>query len=421
MNEKLKIIAFYLPQFHTIPENDKWWGAGFTEWTNVKKAKPLFGGHYQPHVPEDSMGYYDLRDSEIREKQAKIAAEHGIYGFCYYHYWFGGKKLLEAPFQDILKNKKPNFPFCICWANENWTRTWDGYDNEVLISQKHSDQDDLFFIRDLIPALKDDRYIKINGKPLLIIYRTELFPNILRSAGIWRQAARDAGIGEIYLTRVESFESGINPENIGFDAAIEFTPDWKNLGKRISLSELPDAYKENNKLEPVIYDYENVTQAILLKKTPNYKLFRGAFPSWDNTPRKGAKGTVMINTSPENFEYFLERQANNTYKNLKGEERLVFLNAWNEWGEGCHLEPDKKYGNKYLDVCKKISTFSEESFQVKNVYQKRIENLESYINENFPNMNRLDLALDEIKLIKSSKFWKLRDLYIKYKRLISGK
>src|SRR5215471_1865027 len=223
-----RIIAFYLPQFHPIPENDRWWGQGFTEWTNVAKARPLFRGHHQPHLPAD-LGFYDLRVPEVRQEQADMARQYGISGFCYYHYWFHGRRLLSRPFDEVLASGRPNFPFCLCWANENWTRSWDGTDREVLLPQRHSPEDDRAHIEYLLQAFQDMRYVRIDGRPLFLVYRTELLPDPARTAEIWRQRAHVAGIGDLYLARVESFVSDTDPRAIGFDAAIEFAPDWRNL------------------------------------------------------------------------------------------------------------------------------------------------------------------------------------------------
>ena len=230
MSSKTKLIAFYLPQYHPVPENDQWWGEGFTEWRNVMEGKPLFRGHYQPHIPAD-LGFYDLRVEETRDAQAKLAEEHGIHGFCYYHYWFNGKRILERPFNEVLKSGKPDFPFCLCWANENWTRVWDGGENHILLEQNYNERDDLEHIRALIPAFKDPRYIMIDGKPLFLVYRTESLPDPKKTAEIWRTEARKSGIKELYLARVESFTANVNPNEIGFDASVEFAPDWRNKGK----------------------------------------------------------------------------------------------------------------------------------------------------------------------------------------------
>jgi lipopolysaccharide biosynthesis protein len=225
-----RLIAFYLPQFHPIPENDEWWGKGFTEWTNVTKSRPLFTDHYQPHLPGD-LGFYDLRLPEVREAQAELAKKFGIYGFCYYHYWFNGKRIVERPFNEVLTAGKPNFPFCLCWANENWTRAWDGGDSELLIEQKYSEEDDIRHIHWLVRAFQDDRYIKISGKPLFLIYRASNLPDPLRITTIWRKEAFKLGIKDIYLCKVESFPSEHgDPAKDGFDAAVEFQPDWLNLG-----------------------------------------------------------------------------------------------------------------------------------------------------------------------------------------------
>jgi lipopolysaccharide biosynthesis protein len=222
---RAKLLAFYLPQFHPIPENDAWWGPGFTEWTNVVTARPLFRDHYQPHLPAD-LGFYDLRLPESREAQAGLAQAFGISGFCYYHYWFNGKRLLHRPFDDVLLSGSPKLSFCLCWANENWTRRWDGHDAEVLLAQTHSDEDDACHAEHLLHAFRDDRYIKINGRPLFLVYRTALLRNAARTARIWRDKVRAAGFPDLYLVRVESWGDYTAPQAIGFDAAVEFAPEF---------------------------------------------------------------------------------------------------------------------------------------------------------------------------------------------------
>ncbi|WP_136526196.1 glycoside hydrolase family 99-like domain-containing protein [Geomonas ferrireducens] len=364
----LRTIAMYLPQFHQIPENDQWWGEGFTEWTNVKKSKPRFEGHYQPHVPSD-LGYYDLRDPYARSKQAELAKAYGISGFCYYHYWFNGKRLLEHPFNEVLANGEPDFPFCLCWANENWSRRWDGSEQQLLMEQKYSDQDSLDFINSLIPAFRDKRYIRVNQKPLLLLYRTALLPDAKRTAEIWREAMIKAGIGEIYLVRVENRmdnldEAEIAPSDIGFDAAMEFAPYWGSIGKQIT--NLSDCGLPPQQLEDDlrVYDYTQCMLNMLSKPNPSYKLFRGAFPSWDNSARRKTSPLLFVNSSPESYAYWVSQIARYTLERYCGDERLIFINAWNEWGEGCHLEPDEKYGQKYLEAHRLGLKLAKDAYEV---------------------------------------------------------
>lgn len=345
----MRPIAFYLPQYHPIPENDKWWGEGFTEWTNVRKAVPRFPGHFQPHAP-GKLGYYDLRSPDARQAQADLAREYGIHGFCYYHYWFNGKRLLETPFNEALRSGKPDFPFCLCWANENWTRRWDGEEREVLMAQDYSHEDDLEHIESLIPAFRDERYIRVNGKPLFLVYKTNLLPDPKKTTEIWREAARKAGIGELYLVRVENWFLGYDPqpEEIGFDAAAEFAPHWGSLGPEVP--EKIALYDEFRGSNPRIYDYDNIMLKMLARQKPDYKMFRGVFPSWDNSPRRKNEPIIFLNSSPEKYAFWLSQIARYTMENFAGDERLVFINAWNEWGEGCHLEPDERYGLSHLEA-----------------------------------------------------------------------
>ncbi|MFH1196288.1 MAG: glycoside hydrolase family 99-like domain-containing protein [bacterium] len=335
-----KLIAFYLPQYHPIPENDRWWGKGFTEWTNVAKSQPLFQGHYQPHMPAD-LGFYDLRLLETQKQQAELAKEHGVHGFCYYHYWFNGKRLLETPLTNILKSGKPDFPFCLCWANEDWTRAWDGKSGEILIAQNYSEEDDIQHIRFLSEIFKDKRYIRINGKPLFLVYKASRIPDPLKTTSTWRREARLLGIGEIYLCRVESFKSEkTDPFSLGFDAAVEFQPDWSELGT-------PILKTENFKA----YDYKNVVEKMLNKPVPAYKRFSCVTPSWDNSPRRKNNVAILHNSTPEKFQYWIQ-EVIKRQSTVRTGENLIFINAWNEWGEGAHLEPDMKFGNAYLEAAK---------------------------------------------------------------------
>lgn len=343
----MRLICFYLPQYHPIPENDRWWGEGFTDWVNVRRAVPYFHGHYQPHVPLD-LGYYDLRVPEVREAQAAMAAEYGIYGFCYHHYWFGGRRLLERPFNEVLTSGKPDFPFCLCWANENWTRRWDGMEHEILLRQRHSEDDDIHFIRDLFPAFRDKRYIRVNEKPLLIVYRTDILPHPARTAEIWRDEAHKAGLGDLHLCRAETFTAYgdcIDPVKVGFDSSLEFPPHAIRSG-RLRASFMPP----ESDFEGEVFDYEQVVLNSLLRPTPSYRCFRGVMPGWDNTPRRRKRGHIFAGSSPRLYELWLSECIAWTIREHVGDERLVFINAWNEWAEGCHLEPDTKYGYSYLEA-----------------------------------------------------------------------
>jgi len=358
-----RLIVFYLPQFHPIPENDKWWGKGFTEWTNVVKAKPLFKGHYQPHLPAD-LGFYDLRIPEVRQAQADLAREYGIYGFCYYHYWFNGKRMLERPFNDVLVSGKPNFPFCLCWANESWTRAWDGRSREILIEQQYSEDDDRCHIRWLSQIFQDKRYIKIMGKPVFLVYRASKLPNPLKTTSIWREEADKMGIGNLYLCRVESFpdEHG-DPAKIGFDATVEFQPDWKNLqnpylkGKfrRIvsNFKSLTDNFKGYRK-----YDYASIVQNMKQRKEPIYKRFPCVMPSWDNSARRNKEATIIHGSTPELFGKWLRWAIESTMQ-TSSDDNIIFINAWNEWAEGNHLEPCKKWKTAYLkETCRVLKRYS---------------------------------------------------------------
>jgi len=354
-------LAFYLPQYHPVPENDQWWGRGFTEWRNVVQAKPLFPGHYQPHLPSD-LGFYDLRLPETRQAQADMARSHGVTGFCYYHYWFAGRQLLGRPFEEVLASGQPNFPFCLCWANENWTRAWDGAASEVLLAQRHSPEDDLVHIEHLLPAFQDGRYLRIDGKPLFLVYRTELLPEPARTAEIWRERAQASGIGDLYLARVESFVTDTDPLSIGFDAAVEFAPDWRVLPPRMLYRErwdllariqhrlcrlglLSEAYLEHR-----VYSYESLTQRMLEKFRPPYKRFRCVTPSFDNSARRARNATIFHGSTPALYERWLRGAIEDTQDTFEGDERIVFVNAWNEWAEGNHLEPDQRWGRAYLDA-----------------------------------------------------------------------
>ena len=362
--EPLRTIAFNLPQYHPIPENDIWWGKGFTEWTNAVKTRPQFPGHYQPHLPAD-LGYYDLRLPEARQAQAALAHEYGIHGFCYYHYWFNGRRVLERPVNEILASGKPDFPFCLCWANENWTRRWDGQEQEILLKQDYGDEDDLNHIRWLAGAFRDRRYIRVNDRPLLLVWRLSNLPNPARTLELWRSEADRIGVGELFICNVESFpsEHGL-ARRIGLDAAVEFAPDWTvtpprqevdflgrlfsgrrrvlNMCRRLGLRK-PSADKHN------VYGYPDLMKNMLAKTEVDYLRFPCVTPSWDNSARRKIGATIYQGSQPEVYGEWLYEAVRKARK-LSPANPLVFVNAWNEWAEGNHLEPCEKWGRAYLEA-----------------------------------------------------------------------
>ena len=341
-NAPINSIAFYLPQFHPVPENDAFWGKGFTDWTNVRTGKPQFVGHYQPHVPGE-LGYYDLLDPVVQRGQVELAKLYGVGGFCFYFYWFDGKRLLETPIGNYLQDKNLDLPFCLCWANENWTRRWDGREKDILIAQNHSAQDDLAFIEHISMYLRDPRYIRICGKPLLLVYRPNLLPSAMETGQRWRAWCRSAGLGEIYLAYTQSFER-IDPAIYGFDAAIEFHPNMKAKSFELpNLSENVTRLHEDFACE--VLDWRSFVAESRNYPSQDYKLFRAVCPSWDNTARKRNSSRILVNNSPRGYHEWLLNAISDTCERFQNrDERLIFVNAWNEWGEGAHLEPDGRYG-----------------------------------------------------------------------------
>ena len=337
-----RLIAFYLTQYHPVPENDAWWGKGFTEWTNVTKAAPLFEGHDQPHLPAD-LGFYDLRVRTTRHEQIRLAKEYGIDGFCYHYYWFSGKRLLHQPLDDMLADPDSDMPFCLCWANENWTRRWDAAEHEILIAQRYLPEDDLDFIRSLIPFFTDARYIRTDGRPFLIVYRPQHMPDARKTAALWRDYCRDHGIGEIHLCAALT-HGNEDYAQFGFDSGVEFPPHnakCPNLAQRLSF---------HAPFRGHVIDYADIATAYLSRRYPQTNIFRTVFPSWDNTARTGDRALLVLGATPDNYEHWLTQTIRKTSEDFPGQDRLVFINAWNEWAEGCHLEPDRKYGRAYLEA-----------------------------------------------------------------------
>jgi lipopolysaccharide biosynthesis protein len=360
---KIKPIAIYLPQFHPIPENDIWWGKGFTEWTNVTKAKPRFEGHYQPHLPAD-LGFYDLRLEETRLAQEQMAKEYGIHGFCYYHYWFNGKRVLHEPLDRKLKNPKEDLPFIMCWANENWTRAWDGGEQDVLLEQHYSEEDDRAHIQFLLSFFKDKRYIRVGDKPFFIFYKPDLFPNMAKTITIFREEAKKENL-ELYLGCFERWIgwSKEKMQEYDFDAIIEFQPLSRSMRlykedlkkrKQTILKRLENKFRKKLKWESkpsqkdFVVDYEGFVDFDL--QYNNRGVYPSITPMWDNSSRRvGQNATMIINSTPELFKYWYQNKIKS--KNFEGlDEKFIFINAWNEWAEGNHLEPCQKWGKAYLEA-----------------------------------------------------------------------
>lgn len=364
----MKVIAFYLPQFHEIPENNEWWGEGFTEWVNVKKAKPLFEGHSQPRIPLAN-NYYNLLDDDIKKWQIGLAKENGIYGFCFYHYWFNGHMLLEKPIEQYLRNKDLDFPFCLCWANENWTNAWAAGGNKILISQTYGDKKEWKEHFDyFLQFFKDDRYIKENGCPLLVIYRPDIMENMNEIFDYWQELAKENGFPGIKIASQYSSYEDLNGNDAKIDYFIEYQPNYasrwikggvynslRQIKKRITNlldKKLSSKYFSTHLIEPHLEkrDYDAYWKTILEHKPTSAKQIAGAFVDWDNTARKGERGSVFVNSSPEKFKHYFTLLLEKVKREYKND--YIFVFAWNEWAEGGYLEPDKKNGCRYLEAIK---------------------------------------------------------------------
>jgi hypothetical protein len=340
-----KLIAFYLPQFHTIEENDKWWGKGFTEWTNVTKAQPQFYGHYQPHLP-DELGFYDLSNNDTFYKQIELAKKYGIYGFCFHYYWFSGKRLLEKPIFNYLNDKSLDFPFMLCWANEPWSRRWDGSENDILMAQNFEEKDSLKFIEDIMPFFKDERYIKINNCPVLVIYRPQYIPKeeIEDVIEIWKDYAKQNGFDGLYLINTRTGGFNAAPSEWGLDATLEFPPN------RVAAVSQKNINILNPNFNGRIYNLAKTIEKTENLPAVDYKVYKTVFPAWDNTARWKNKGTIFFNSSPELYKKWLYNCIIHTKEEHPQNKQFVFINSWNEWAEGAHLEPDRKYGFAYLEA-----------------------------------------------------------------------
>ena len=345
-HESVRALAFYLPQFHPVPENDRFWGPGFTEWTNVAKAKPLFRGHHQPNLPGE-LGFYDLRVPETRELQSELAREHGIHGFIYWHYWFGdGRRILERPFQEVLASRSPDFPFCIAWANQSWTGVWHGASDRVLIEQTYPGRWDYRnHFEALLPALEDPRYIRVDGCPLLVIFRPTELPDPRILVEEWRQAADRAGLRGLHLAGIDLAGEFGDPRQWDFDAAIPcrlsrmyylvtryplVRARWvlhrSKLGRRL------DPWRQR----PLgIFRYPDLVDELVPELHPDWDAYPCVIPNWDNTPRSGSQGTVLVDSAKP------------------PEHQILTIKSWNEWAEGNYLEPDARWGRGYLEALRR--------------------------------------------------------------------
>ena len=361
----VRVIAHYLPQFHPIPENDTWWGKGFTEWTNLAKAKPLFPGHHQPNIPAD-LGFYDLRLPETRIAQAEMARSHGVEGFCYYHYWFAGKRLLERPFNEVIKSGQPDFPFCLAWANQTWTGIWHGAPNRVLIEQAYpGKKDDEAHFYALLDSFGDHRYITVENKPVFLVYFPNELPDTRAFTDKWRELALKEGLSGLYfIGNVPSYswDPGVN----GFDAAL--IDNLTGIRKRMNLVAIEkknvflkvyykilrrffrQAHQKRSQKKPTVFSYADVIK-VAFPMQQNHVQYPTVLPNWDNTPRSNSNGMVFLDSTPELFRLHL-KDALQQVANREPDKRLVFVKSWNEWAEGNYLEPDMRFGTAYLDVLK---------------------------------------------------------------------
>jgi hypothetical protein len=332
------VIALYLAQFHPMPENEAWWGPGFTEWRNVVSARPLFQGHYQPRLPRD-FGFYDLRVPEVREAQARAALASGIDAFCYYHYWFEGHRPMRRVLDDVLDHGVPRIPFCLAWANENWSRHWDATTHEILLEQRYSREDDEAHGAFLMRAMQHPLYLRVDGRPVLFIYRLQSLPNPVGTLERWREMWRAGGLGEVNVVKFETHGNTGAPSAFGADTAATFLPH--TVHRLVAPTVIPDAQPGN-----AIWLYGDVARTYLNDPPPAWTRYECVFPSWDNTPRRGDGRSIVIHGStPEQYEEWLCRVYRRTPRN-----GLLVINAWNEWAEGAYLEPDLRYGRAYLDA-----------------------------------------------------------------------
>ncbi|MDH2356820.1 glycoside hydrolase family 99-like domain-containing protein [Bradyrhizobium sp. SSUT112] len=348
-NPAARYIAYYLPQFHAIPENDEWWGPGFTEWTNVSKALPRYVGHYQPRLPGE-LGFYDLSNITTLRKQAELAKRGGIYGFCIHNYWFSGKPILESPLKLLHENKDIDVRFCLNWANETWSRRWDGSESHILIKQNHAPGEDVQYAEYITPFVRDERYIRINGRPLIMLYRPGLLPDAKATVERWRSYFEKQGLGNPYIIMPQAFGDN-DPRVYGMDAVAGFPPHHVAIGMR-------DIRRYLRYLDPRfagrVGAYDQLVEQAIANTADGYTLMPGVCPQWDNDARRPNLSRSFTGSSPLKYAHWLEAASRQTMKAPTADERVVFINAWNEWAEGAYLEPDRHYGSAYLSQTRRV-------------------------------------------------------------------
>lgn len=344
----VRLVAFYLPQFHPIAENDHWWGTGFTEWDNVRAARPLFAGHRQPRQPHPALGWYDLRDPGVMRRQIRLARRHGIFGFCFHHYWFEGKRLLERPVEAFLAGAEDpdlDLPFCLNWANHHWARTWTG-EPGLLMEQRHSPADDIAFMEDALRFFRDPRYMRVRGRPLLLLFRIDAFTDMRATRARWQAVCEVRGEAEPYCVMLQTY-GAVDPRAAYMDAAAQFPPHISRLpGNKYPLRRVAEAVEG---FHGRVVDYEDLMRLHLERMSAEFTLFPGLVPDWDNSPRRGARASIFAGGSPEKYARWLAAACGHVLRR-DPEERLVFINAWNEWGESACLEPELRDGFAYLNA-----------------------------------------------------------------------
>jgi hypothetical protein len=355
----VKVLAFYLPQYHPIPENDTWWGMGFTEWTNTAKAIPLFPGHYQPHLP-GNLGYYDLRKPDDRQAQAALAKEYGLGGFVYWHYWFGnGKQLLERPFKEVLESGQPDFPFCLAWANQSWTGVWHGLDKKILIEQTYPGKEDyIAHFNHVLPAFRDPRYLRIENKPVFVVFSPELLPDAKTYTSLWNELALQNGLDGIWFIGIHFQKWDFRADGFNgttFHQPSHYLSDYRKAHPwRSGINALKELVF---KPSPKRMDLEKLVNTYQFDRFKEEDVMPAIIPNWDNTPRSGGRGWVFENTTPELFKKHLG-SAVESVRNKPEDKQIVFIKSWNEWAEGNYLEPDQRWGMGFLEALKEVTAGS---------------------------------------------------------------